>query len=83
MCDQRWMFEVFRPIKRGTWPEKGIGTENALLFVCGIGDIPIRTKVDGQWNNGIIQKVIFVPGLGTNLFSVSCATKQGAALSLS
>ena len=73
MSDQKWMFINFKEIVPGNWPVKGIGNAKPLQ-VHGRGDIPIRTKLDGTWRNGILHDTLYVPKLGANLFSVRSAT---------
>ena len=76
MSDQRWMFINFKPIVPGSWPVKGIGSGRPLQ-VHGQGDIPIRTRCNGIWHDGVFQDALYVPKLGANLFSVRSATKRG------
>lgn len=56
---------------------KGVGKENESLSVLGVGDIKIRSRVNDVWNDGIIQYVLYVPGLGATLFSIGAATDRG------
>ena len=72
MSDQLWMFTVYVPIVPGNWPVNGIGN-NVPLQVYGQGNIPIKTKVNGNWNEGTLKYVIYVPNLGVNLFSIRSA----------
>ena len=56
---------------------KGIGVDNEPLQIHGVGDIPIKPLVGGRCHDNVIEDVLFVPGLGANLFSVRSATKRG------
>jgi hypothetical protein len=58
-----------------TWKVNGIG--GAQLNALGIGTIPIHSYVHGERKNGEFHDVLFVPGLGTNLFSIGTATDTG------
>ena len=64
-------------ISPGTRSIKGIGKDNLPIFALGIGDIRVRTRVDGVWHDGIIQDALFAPNLGGSLFSLSAATERG------
>jgi hypothetical protein len=77
MSDQQWMFSTFHAVKKGSYPVKGIGSDNCPLQATGKGDIRIKSQVNGEWRNNIIYDVLFVPKLGANLFSVRAATKRG------
>ena len=77
MSDQLWQFQNYTSVKPGSWPVKGIGLDNDPQQVHGVGDIPIRRRVDGNWFNAVIHTAAYVPGLGANRFSILCATKLG------
>jgi hypothetical protein len=64
MTDQRSFFSSFKEIDCETWKVNGIG--GAQLNAMGIGTIPVYSYVHGE--NGKFHDVLFVPGLGTNLF---------------
>jgi hypothetical protein len=53
----------------------GIG--NAKLDVLGVGSINIAVKVNGVTTPRILQDVLYVAGLGVNLFSIGAATANG------
>ncbi len=82
MSDQRWMFSNFQPVRHGSWPVKGIGSDIKPLQAIGVGDILIRARINGSWHNGVFQEVLFVPNLGANLFSVRTAAARGAVSTL-
>lgn len=47
------------------------------IEVCGEGSILIERKVNGQWEESILENVIYVPELRRNLFSEGAATRRG------
>lgn len=47
------------------------------IQVCGRGSILIKRKINGQWEESILEDVIYVPGLRRNLFSEGVATRKG------
>ena len=75
MTDQRSFFSSFKEIDCETWKVNGIG--GAQLNAMGIGTIPVYSYVHGERKNGEFYDVLFVPGLGTNLFSIGIATDSG------
>lgn len=75
MTDQRSFFSSFKEIAPDTWKVNGIGSSQ--LNALGIGNIPVHSYVQGVRRNGELQDVLFVPGLGTNLFSIGIATDSG------
>lgn len=76
MTDQMSFFKTFRPIEPNTRAVKGIGKSNKSLYALGIGDVQIKSQVNGIWHNGIINDVLYVPDLGANLFSIGAATER-------
>ncbi len=70
MTDRREFFSSFEPVN-SYWPVTGIA--DSLRNVEGVGDVQIRTKVDGVWHDGTLEGVLYVPGLRTNLISVGVA----------
>ncbi|XP_057371746.1 uncharacterized protein LOC130692629 [Daphnia carinata] len=77
MSDQRCFFISLRQINPTHWSIKGIGSDSQTLQDVGMGDIPIKVRLNNQWKKGIIRDVLFVPGLGANLFSVGAAADLG------
>lgn len=75
MSDQLHIFNVFTAVTPGDWKIKGIGT-NSALQVHGYGTFKIRSKVDGIWYDGILEKVLYVPNLGITLFSIGTAADR-------
>lgn len=76
MSDQRWMFSTFNTVINGSYPVKGIGSNNSPLQATGRGDIFIKSKVNGEWKNNTIHDALFVPKLGANLFSIRAAARR-------
>ncbi len=74
MTDQRDLFTSFEPVT-SYWPVTGIA--ESLRQVKGVGEIRIRTKIGGLWNDGKLSGVLYVPGLNTNLISVGAAADHG------
>jgi hypothetical protein len=75
MSEQRHFFTTFKEVPQGTWHVNGIGS--AQLSVLGVGKIQVYSLVDGERKEGELTNVLFVPGLGTNLFSIGAATEVG------
>lgn len=78
MSDQKSIFQTITPIKHGDRAIKGVGKNNEALYAAGNGTVAIKTKVNGEWNDGVLHNVLFVPDLGTNLFSIGATTERGA-----
>lgn len=66
-------FEALAP---GTSSVAGIG--NTMLEVNGKGDTQVISTVDGKTLKDVIKSVLYVPDLGTNLFSIGLATRSGS-----
>jgi hypothetical protein len=62
----------------GSWSVKGIGSSN--LHVYGYGDIDFFVTVNGAQQTATIKKVLYVPGLGTNLISIAAVTNVGLSV---
>ena len=71
-CD--W-FATFKNIPPGTWAVAV--ADDRDLWVRGIGDIHITRLIDGEQKKGILKKVLFIPELRRNLFSIGLASKAG------
>ena len=81
MTDQLSSLVNYKPIQDSTWTVKGIG--GTVLPVRGQGDVNIVSNVNGQKMHCVIKGVLYVPGLGTNLFSIGAATSAGAQVHFS
>lgn len=75
MSDQKNLFEDFTPVEAGTWSI--IGIEDNHLEVLGRGNIKAIIKINGSKLIRTINDVLYVPGRGTNLFSIGAATEVG------
>jgi hypothetical protein len=53
----------------------GIG--DSELDALGVGNIDVIVEVDQTTTSKTLTEVLYVPGLGSNLFSVSAATANG------
>ena len=72
MTDKRSILINFRPIQTGTHSVHGIG--NTCLEAKGRGDVEV---VNAAGTTLLLKDVLFVPGLGINLFSISATTSKG------
>lgn len=53
----------------------GIG--GVVLSALGIGTIEVTALVNGELVYGELHEVLHVPGIGSSLFSIGCATAAG------
>jgi hypothetical protein len=74
MTNQRSYFTSFKEIPY-SWTVSGIG--GVQVKALGVGTVPIVSHINGESKAGILHEVLFVPELGTNLFSVGIATDHG------
>jgi hypothetical protein len=72
MSDQKHFLQDFTPVTAGTWFISRIG--DTQLEVMGRGNIRATVEVLGKTYSRIINDVLYVPGLGINLFSIAAAT---------
>lgn len=75
MTDQLTILSNFKEINPEKWSVTGIGSTK--LSAHGIGDVRVISSVNGEELNGVIKEVLYVPGLGMNLFSIGTATDKG------
>ena len=75
MTEHRNWFSTFKPIPSGTWSVTV--ADDRILWVLGIGDIVITRTVDGVHKKEVLQKVLYIPELRRNLFSIGLASKAG------
>lgn len=52
-------------------------SDNSTCEAKGVGTILIQKYVNGQWETGRIENVLYVPQLKRNLFSVGVCTSRG------
>ena len=75
MTERRDWFATFKNIPTGTWAVAV--ADDRDLWVRGIGDIHITRLINGEHKKGILKKVLFIPDLRRNLFSIGLASKAG------
>ena len=75
MIEHRDWFTNFKEIPSGTWSVAV--ADDRDLWVRGIGDINITRLVNGVQKKGVLQKVLYIPDLRRNLFSIGLASKAG------
>jgi hypothetical protein len=76
MTDQRHIMNKFNPIASGLWTVSGIG--NNRLTVLGQKEVEYSSVVNGVTHSGTIRGVLYVLGIGANLFSIASATDAGS-----
>lgn len=76
MTGHRHFFSSFVSVTH-EWNVKGVGTELQPLTVTGKGNIKIQIKIGNDVRYGTLQDVLYVPGIGVNLFSIGKATDHG------
>jgi hypothetical protein len=72
MTDNRALLTNFVPTGPEKWSVSGIGESS--LTVAGQGDVILTATVNGEHLHGKIRGVLYVPGLGINLYSIGTAT---------
>jgi hypothetical protein len=75
MTDQRNILWDFKP--DSSTPRYVTDIGGTQLLTAGQGDIRATTTIDGAEVSLIIKGVLFVPTLGTNLFSIGASTNEG------
>ncbi|CAH2105332.1 unnamed protein product [Euphydryas editha] len=78
MCRDRNLFTTYFPLNNKSVI---IGNGNEISAL-GRGQVAVQVYDGRQWVNTIIDNVLFVPELKTNLFSVKCATERGYVVNL-
>lgn len=73
MTDKRSILINFKPIPKGTHSVRGIG--GTSLEAEGKGDVEV---INTAGKALLLKDVLYVPGLGVNLFSISAATSKGS-----
>ena len=66
--DQKSLLKNYRPVSPGSWTESGIG--GTSFDVHGVGDAEVTVSVNGEEIVIAIQKILYLPRLGTNLCSM-------------
>lgn len=75
MCHNKSLMHNFTSIPELSRAISGIG--GITLYALGQGDIHVVTTVDGTTQTGVLNNVLYVPDLGTNLLSIASATDRG------
>lgn len=75
MTDQRNILWNFKP--DDSTPRYVTGIGNTQLLTEGQGDVKATTMINGAEVPITIKNVLFVPKLGTNLFSIGASTNEG------
>jgi hypothetical protein len=75
MTDNRALLTNFVPTGPEKWSVSGIGESS--LTVAGQGDVILTATVNGEHLHGKMRGVLYVPGLGINLYSIGTATDAG------
>ena len=75
MTHQKSVLKNFIPVEPESWFVTGIG--NTRLPVRGKGEIEAKSTINGITAVIHIPNVLYIPKLGTNLFSIGAATSQG------
>lgn len=75
MTEHRNWFSTFKTIPSGTWSVTV--ADDRDIWVRGIGDINITRIIDGVHKRGVLTKVLFIPDLRRNFFSIGLASKAG------
>lgn len=73
MCCDRGLFDSFT----STEQESVIVGNGAAISVLGYGQMTVEVYDGTEWVHTTIDKVLFVPELKTNLFSVNCVSDKG------
>lgn len=81
MSSDRSIFTSFTPYPEGIIP---IRVANKQIMYCrGIGTVELISRIGNKTREISLKKVLYVPELGRNLFSVKAANRQGATIKMS
>ena len=75
MTEHHHWFSTFQDVPSRTWSV--VVADDRDLWVRGIGDINITRLVDGIHKRGVLKKVLYIPDLRRNLFSIGLVSKAG------
>jgi hypothetical protein len=75
MCHDKSLMHNFKSIPELSWEINVIG--GVTIYALGQGDIHVVTTVDGATQARVLNNVLYVPDLGTNLLSIASATDRG------
>jgi hypothetical protein len=75
MCSHRSWFTMYSPLPNQT---KVILGDDSSIPAIGTGRVHVRMNAKGKWVTSILQNVLYVPDLSTNLLSVSHLARRSA-----
>lgn len=76
MCGQLHLFSNFAAVPQGSF---SITMANKKVIFCqGIGDVDLVAWNGQQFENITLKRVLYLPELGRNLFSIHAAAEKGA-----
>jgi hypothetical protein len=73
-CNCEWFYS-FTTLAR---PIRVTLGDNSAIPATGVGRIPVRMRANSRWSNAVLQDVLFIPELNSNLLSVAHLTQRGA-----
>ncbi|KAG0565694.1 hypothetical protein KC19_7G008000 [Ceratodon purpureus] len=79
MTPKREWFTTFEEVPEGDWSVGEL--DGSQHWVRGRGNIKIQRKLGLQWEDGVLENVLYAPALRRNLFSLGRAVKQGNSAS--
>src|SRR6266851_8712042 len=74
MCSHCSWFTSFSPLSNHT---KVVLSDNSSIPAIGMGHVHVYMNAKGKWITSILQDVLYVPDLSTNLLSVSHLAHHG------
>lgn len=76
--DQKSIFITFIPVISDRWIVKGVG--GSRLSVRGYGSIDFVVSIGETQQIVSVDKILYLPGIGTNLISVAAVTDVGLSV---
>src|SRR6266851_1184043 len=75
MCSHHSWFTSFNPLSNHT---KVVLSDNSSIPAIATGHEHIHMHAKGRWITSVLQDILYVPDLSTNLLSVSHLARRGA-----
>jgi len=75
MCSHRDWFVRYSPL---TSPINVALGDNSIAQATGVGHVPVSMRANGKWQPAVLQDVLHVPALHSNVLSVSQLAHRGA-----
>jgi hypothetical protein len=75
MCSNQKWFQQYSPLTKDIPVILG---DNSAIQGVGQGHVHVRMRAGNEWNEVILQNVLYVPDLHGNLLSISHLTSRGA-----